>query len=322
MCGTGFRHAISLARARSLTGPYELDPQPQILTAADDPAIELQKAGHGELVKTESGGWYLAHLASRPIGPHRRCILGRETSIQKVAWSPEGWLRLATGDTRPRLEVPTSLPAHPCPPPPERDDFEDSRLGTDWDSLRIPMEASWANLDERPGWLRLRGRELLFSLHERSLLARRLQTFRVQAETRLDFAPTRFTQAAGLICYYDTRTRYYLRVTFHEEAGRVLGIVQTDEGVYEELPETQIAINDWPSIYLRVEINQENLQFFASADAQDRMTVGPVLDASRLSDDYGTGFRFTGAFVGLCAQDLGGTRAVADFDYFQMKELQ
>jgi xylan 1,4-beta-xylosidase len=41
-----------------------------------------------------------------------------------------------------------------------------------------------------------------------------------------------------------------------------------------------------------------------------------VLDASKLSDDYGGALRFTGAMVGLCAQDVGGTRAVADFDYF------
>jgi beta-xylosidase len=26
---------------------------------------------------------------------------------------------------------------------------------------------------------------------------------------------------------------------------------------------------------------------------------------------------FTGAFVGLCAQDMGGTRAIAAFDYFE-----
>jgi xylan 1,4-beta-xylosidase len=44
-----------------------------------------------------------------------------------------------------------------------------------------------------------------------------------------------------------------------------------------------------------------------------------VLDASKLSDDHGTGFHFTGAMVGICAQDVGGSRKAADFDYFDYR---
>jgi beta-xylosidase len=33
------------------------------------------------------------------------------------------------------------------------------------------------------------------------------------------------------------------------------------------------------------------------------------------SCDFGSALRSTGAMVGVCAQDLGGTWAVADFDY-------
>ncbi len=100
--GTGFEHSVTMARSRSITGPYELDPQPQVLTAKEDQSLLLQKAGHGELVETADGDWYLAHLASRPLGRDRRCILGRETCIQKVAWNEEGWLRLADGGVHPR----------------------------------------------------------------------------------------------------------------------------------------------------------------------------------------------------------------------------
>jgi len=320
--GTGFEHAISIARSRSITGPYEPDPQPQVLTSKGDETIELQKAGHGELVETQNGDWYLAHLASRPVGEIRRCILGRETSIQKMEWSEEGWLRLAGGGTRPSVDVPVSLPEHPWPPRPERDDFDNADLSLDWAALRIPVDPSWASLSERPGWLRLRGRESLFSLHDQSLLAQRLQSFRLQFETRMDFRPNSFMQSAGLICYYDTSGHYYLRATYHEDHGRILGVVQTDESIYQELGETQIQINDWSNIFLRAEFDYDKLQFFASEDAQRWMAVGPILDATKLSDDYGTGaFRFTGAFCGICAQDLGGTHVHADFDYFVVRDL-
>jgi len=320
--GTGYEHAISMARSRSVIGPYELDPQSQMLTAKGDSSVELQKAGHGELVETQSGDWYLAHLASRPVGPHRRCILGRETCIQKVVWSEDGWLRLADGGIRPSVDVLASLTPHPWPLCQEKDDFDAATLSLNWASLRIPVDPSWANLRERPGWLRLRGRESIFSLHDQSLVAQRLQSFRIRVETRMDFRPISFLQSAGLIFYYDTRGHYYLRVTCDEEGGRILGVVQTDEGVYQELSNAQISIHDWPDLYLCAEIDHEKLQFFASEDGRRWTAIGSVLDASKLSDDYGTGaFRFTGAFCGLCAQDLGGTGVHADFDYFTMKDL-
>ena len=123
---------------------------------------------------------------------------------------------------------------------------------------------------------------------------------------------------AGLICWYDTRTHYYLRITHEESHGKVLGIVLTDDGKYDELTDSQIGIADWKQCYLRANIDCERLQFFASADGRQWQSIGPSLDATKLSDDYGQGLHFTGAFVGLCAQDLGGTRVVADFDYFSV----
>lgn len=320
--GTGWNHGISMARARSVTGPYELDPQHSVLTTRDDEGCEFQKAGHGELVETPSGEWYLAHLLSRPLMPSRRCVLGRETAIQKVHWSEDGWLRLSSGGTLPQREVPApaGLPPHPWPEEPARDDFDSETLSPHWQSLRVPFDESWLTLRERPGWLRLRGRESHHSLFEQSLVTKRLRAFRCVVETCVEFDPQNFMQMAGLVCWYDTRTHYYLRLTHDEARGKVLGVVLTDDGVYDELADSQITVAGWQRVYLRAELDNERLQFFASPDGNDWQTVGPVLDATKLSDDYGQGLHFTGAFAGLCAQDLSGTRAFADFDYFEMRE--
>jgi len=166
---------------------------------------------------------------------------------------------------------------------------------------------------------RLRGRDSLFSLFEQSLVAKRLESLQCVAETCMEFSPTHFTQMAGLVCYYDIRTHYYLRVTHDEERGKVLGIVLTDDTAYDELLESQIVINDWMQCYLRAAFNREALQFSASPDGHNWQKIGPLLNASKLSDDYGQVLHFTGAFVGLCAQDLNGTRTSADFDYFELK---
>lgn len=334
--GTGWNHGISMARSRSITGPYELDPRPSVLTARDDASLALQKAGHGELVETPSGESYLAHLASRPLripadlSPHTTpdgvrtgwcCVLGRETCIQKVEWSADGWLRLATGGTVPQVEVPapSELPETLWSSAPDRDDFASETLDVSWSSLRDPVDGSWLSLTERPGWLRLRGRDSLFSLFHQSLVAKRLTSFRCTVETCVEFEPDHFTQMAGLICYYDTRQHYYLRITLDEARGKVLGIVVTDDGAYDEQLNSQIAIGDWPRAFLRAEIDDERLQFSASPDGVAWQIIGPVLDMLKLSDDYGSTLRFTGAMIGLSAQDVGGTFKHADFDYFEIK---
>jgi beta-xylosidase len=35
----------------------------------------------------------MVHLCGRPIRNRGRCSLGRETAIQRMVWSEEGWLR-------------------------------------------------------------------------------------------------------------------------------------------------------------------------------------------------------------------------------------
>jgi len=274
------------------------------------------------LVQTPTGEWYLAHLASRPVYPERRCMLGRETCLQKVSWSDDGWLGLESGGTEPRSVVPAPLGVqpHPWPDEPARDDFDSRALNVHWQSLRVPIDESWATLNERPGWLRLRGRESPFSWFSQSLLAKRIQSFRCIAETRLDFSPAHFTQMAGLICWYDIRTFYYLRVTHDEKLGRVLGIDLCDDGHFDQLLDSSIAINNWKDCILRAVIDHQKLQFFASPDGRDFKPIGPVLDASKLSDDYGSVMHFTGPMAGICAQDLNGTRSIADFDYFELRD--
>ena len=340
--GTGWNHGISMARSRSITGPYELDPEEAVLTTRHAPDHPLQKAGHGELVETAAGEWWLAHLCSRPLrtggqvdsrSPDRsaaavahagdRCMLGRETALQRVVWK-DGWLRLKSGGVLPELKVepPVELASQPCPIVEERDDFTAPTLGPDWSSLRVFPDPSWLSLSERASWLRLYGRESPSSLHEQSVIAKRLCSFRVRAETQIDFSPSRFSQFAGLVAWYDTRMFFYLRVTHDETHGKVIDVATMDDGVYDELEEGRRGIADWPEVHLCAEIDHARLWFSASPDGQNWEFVGPELDASKLSDDYPQGLHFTGAFLGLAAHDVAGQGAFADFKHFSLKNLE
>ena len=302
--GTWFKHMELMARSKSIFGPYEEDPTNPIITSKDDVTLKLQKAGHADLVETQNGDWYMVHLCGRPIPSRGYCVLGRETAIQKVAWTEDGWLRLESGGNKPELNVPApDLPEHPWDDKPVRDDFDSEKLDINFQSLRVSVEDDWLSLKKRPGYLRLRGRNSLNSRHRQSLIARRQQAFCYTATTCVEFEPYSFRHMAGLICYYNTSKFYYLFISHDENKGKCLNIAACDDG-YGVSPLTEcVSVDGCERVYLRVKVDYDRLQFYYSKNEKDWEKIGSVLDASKLSDDYGTGQSFTGAFVGLCCQD-------------------
>ncbi|HZG84554.1 glycoside hydrolase family 43 protein [Paenibacillus sp.] len=330
--GTRWNHAVTMARSRTLLGPYEVDPMNPILTSKDNADLPLQRAGHADLVETPNGEWYMVHLCGRPLTSSRMCNLGRETAIQKVEWTPEGWLRLAGGGNEPRTEVdgPT-LPEHPFDEPVHGtgvDHFDEQSLGIHWNTLREPADETWLSLRERPGFLRLRGRESFSSMHGQSLVARRQQSFVAEAETVVEFEPETYQQMAGLVYYYNAKNWYYLRVSRDESLGKSLTLMVSDQGQYDEPLEREVSVEGWQRVYLKLTLEHERAQFLYSADGHAWTAIGPILDAGRMSDENAEAKRggflldqgFTGAFVGVCVQDLSGARIPADFDYFAYRE--
>ena len=322
--GTGWGHAVTLARSRQLFGPYELHPDTYILTARNRPDVELQRAGHADLVESQTGETYMVHLCGRPIRNRGRCTLGRETAIQRMVWSSDGWLRTADGEGVPRVEVDApELPTHAFPPASEREDFDRPHLPIDFQWLRSPWPEELFSLTERPGHLRLYGRETIGSLFRQSLVARRQQSHCFTAATLMDFEPDKFQQMAGLVCYYNSSKFHYLYVSHDEELGKHIRAMSClPDQVQSDVFSAPIAIPAGVPVELRVEVDYERLYFAYRVRGVEWSWLPGPLDASILSDEAaapGTP-NFTGAFVGMCCQDLAGTRRPADFDYFLYRE--
>jgi xylan 1,4-beta-xylosidase len=318
--GTEYNHAVSIARSREVHGPYEVHPENPLLTSSGNPGLTLQKAGHGSLVETEAGEWYLAHLCGRPVdGKH--CILGRETAIQKCVWRDDDWIYLDGEGTDPAVEVnaPKGVSGASVRRPVWDGYFTTGQLDIHFQSLRQPMTEEWISLTERPGWLRLKGNEPTVSLFRQSLVARRVQAFVVEASTEMDFQPQSFKHMAGLIAYYDTENHYYLRVSLDGNGERGLNIIRTVKGSSGEVLETGIPLPSAGTLHLKVAIDSVELRFFYSFDGSAWAEIGPVLDGKILSDDFNH-LGFTGAFVGLCAQDQVRKGITADFRYFKYRE--
>ncbi len=318
--GTEYAHAATLARSRNVDGPYELHPDTHLLSSWGHPEAPLQKAGHGSLVETQNGEWFLAHLCGRPIdGKH--CTLGRETAIQKCVWADDDWVYLDHGTMVPVIQShgPVGIPLAPFPDAEWHGRFDSNELDINFQSLRQPITEDWLSLTERPGFLRLKGMEPTVSTFRQSLIARRVQAFDIRVETSVEFQPTTFQQMAGLIAYYDTENHFYLRLSHDETLGRTLNIIATDAASSCEILATDVAVPATGAIHLRLTLKAAELQFEYATGESDWQKIGPMLNGAILSDDY-SHLGFTGAFVGLCCQDLSGPRLHADFSHFTYRE--
>lgn len=321
--GTGWGHAVTLARSRELDGPYELHPDTYILTSRHRPDIELQRAGHADLVETQDGATYLVHLCGRPLRNRGRCTLGRETAIQAMQWSDDGWLRTFDGWGLPYSQAPLpGLPLHPFPAAPVRHDFDEPQLPIDFQWLRSPWPDELFSLTARPGHLRLYGRESIGSVFRQALVARRQQSHCYSAATLVDFEPEDFQQLAGLVCYYNSAKFHYCYISHDEILGKHLRVMSClPDQVQSDAFTAPIAIPGGP-VQLRVEVDFERLRFGYRPDESEWRWLPEQFDASILSDEASAPGQpnFTGAFVGICCQDSSGIGRTADFDYFEYSE--
>ncbi|MEU3457498.1 glycoside hydrolase family 43 protein [Micromonospora sp. NPDC006766] len=319
--GTSWEHQVTVARSRHLHGPYLADPHGPLLTSVGRPELRLQKAGHGCLVETQHGEWYLAHLAARPYSPLGKCVLGRETAIQKVDWPAEEWPRIPGGVPAETIPAP-DLPAHPWPAEPATDHFDATQLATCWSTLRRPASPDWLDLRARPSHLRIHGGQSPVGKQTPSLVGRRVGATRCSLETVIEFDPVNHRHLAGLAAYYNTLNWHYLYLTRSDDGRVVLELLSCDRGRRIVHPDLTVDVADAARIGLRAEFDGPVVRFCYDLGAGWREL--PVeLDAMILSDEHAAmiidgepaAWGFTGAFLGLWVQDLGNDGVYADFDH-------
>lgn len=318
--GTGWNHAAVMARSRDLFGPYELHPDGAILSANGRREGPLTRTAHGDIMMLADGTPWIAYLCGRPLAGHERCPMGREAAIQPLKWCADGWLRTLDEDGEPDPSpLAPELPPTPWPAVDWDGSFGEGALPGDLQWLRTPRPERLFSLSERPGHLRLFGRETIGSLFEQSLVARRQTDFSYVATTRLDFAPRDFQAAAGLVCYYNSTKFQYLHISDDGGTRRLHLMTASPEGVGTITMTMLDALPPGP-IDLRVVVDGASMQFgWRSAGEEGWRDAGPVLDATMLSDEATLpGLpNFTGTFVGMACQDVSGRATPADFAWFR-----
>jgi xylan 1,4-beta-xylosidase len=328
--GTGFGHCVTIARASTLAGPYTSCPHNPILVQRN-PASPIQRTGHGKMVQTAAGDWFLLYLCGQPLAGGF-CTLGRETALAPVTWTSDGWPVVGDGGG-PSLRGVVPLAPAPWPAEPQPDHFDGPALSPHWQFVRNPDPARWS-LTERPGHLRLRtGPHPLTSIAARNTLVRRETHHRYAAELAIEFAPAVPGHEAGLVCYYDTVAHIRLGLVTDGAGGRALQLTECRIGHTTRLHEAR----DIPAgpVVLRVKVDGMRRTFAyraAAASETGWLPAGEVPDARFLSDEAVADYRnsrpdasvdtrnkaFTGTMVGVFATHGDSAHpTLADVDWFR-----
>jgi xylan 1,4-beta-xylosidase len=144
-------HMVIAARSRTLGGPWEHCPR--------NPLVRTRSArekwwsrGHATLFEGPQGRWYFIYHGYE----NGYWTLGRQTLLEPVDWSADGWPVARGGDLSQPLRKPIELGPQPQPPA-LSDDFSSDRLGTQW-SFYDPAPGEAARLSRGADGLSMAGK--------------------------------------------------------------------------------------------------------------------------------------------------------------------
>lgn len=315
--GTGHEHALTIARSKVIDDLYVGNICNPILTHRHlGRAFPISNVGHGDLVETQNGEWWLVHLGSRPYGGYYR-NLGRETFMAPVVWE-DGWPLVNPGVGY--VEFQSRRPDLPLGEPvivDEIEDFKDLVLPHHFIYSRNP-EVSNYSLEDRHDYLRLYlSSNKLNENKSPSFVGRRQQDKSFIAETKIHFSPTESSRA-GVCLIQSNEFNYSMYLTM------ISGVVFIEvsrhvNGVEEILASVEVTDYTQDKEYvLYVYANEQELNFSYKSIDQTKFTqVISKADGRILSTDIAGGF--VGTIVGMFATSMGSDcHSFADFDYFKL----
>lgn len=342
--GTGYAHGVEIGRSKNIFGPFEPDPSNEPIITSNprhiyslgdsdaghfemyNPNSVIQKSGHGSLVQTRDDEWYIAHLMARPLPNTTLNPLGRETSIQKMEWSDDDWIRMADGSNLAKSEFDGPIATSNSIQKENNFDINDQFTNENYDKrFMTPYQTqtkNWVHINDNQ--LRIYGGNSFFSQINPSIMATRVTSFKYSLETKVKFVPDHYSESAGLGLYYDSNNWIYARLCQADtEDGVVLRVLQAKLGertdmVYEEVP----VLDNCATI--RINYNLGNIQIQYKLSSQNNWhDLGSITDVSYLSDEGVNGAPgeiggFTGLFNFIGAIDAHQHDSFANFEYYKV----
>ena len=175
--GTEYGHMVTYARSDSVWGVFKNYPHNPVLTNRNKAPFIVQGIGHGDLIQTQSGEWFILSLGFRQIHKWQTYHnLGREVFLTPARFGSDGWFTAGNdgttdleyemqGDFEQQTEITST--------------FENTDWNIDWCFLRHPNMSNYEFYDNRlvlhgtditlddtdsPSFIALRQRDFCFEL--------------------------------------------------------------------------------------------------------------------------------------------------------------
>jgi len=284
-------HMVIAARSRSVHGPWEHCPHnPLVRTQCT--AEPWWSRGHATLVEGPAGDWWMVYHGYE----NGFRTLGRQTLLEPMEWTPDGWFRALGGDLSKPLRKPSggisgaALPAL-------SDDFAKNRFGVQW-SFHAPGKHERERAVYEPGALALaaRGTGPADSSPMTCLVGDR----RYAAEITLDLVDD---VEAGILLFYN------------HKAFVGLGVTPTQLKAYEYSQELEWARIPHAARSVRLRLtNDENVitYYYSYDEGRTWQRHGTRMEVSGLHHNVFGGF--LSLRLGLYCAGAGSAR-LTDFRY-------
>lgn len=340
--GTQTNHCVNISRSDSLFGPYEPCPRNPVVTNRNLRLINdlgVAVTGHGDIVRTQNGEWYMALLGIRPYecdiddydryqprkwirtpdrNKNAQFNLGREVFIVPIAWDYDGWPLVDNHNGMVNLlERRPDLPEHRPPLRSRVDNFEDPILDMVW-CMRRPVSSPFHSLNARPGYLRMKLTPVRPEDTETpSMLVRRQQHYHFQASVAMEFEPRHNGEEAGLIITQNERFCFLVLKEMQNET-ILASCYRIVNGERQLIRREQVVPG---RIYLFIEGSEGTYDFYFGYSEHCPVPLALAEDGSILSTVVADGF--VGSYLGVYASSNHmASENHADFDWFKYEIIE
>jgi beta-xylosidase len=186
-------HMVIAARSRSINGPWEHHPgNPIVRTVSNDE--KWWSRGHATLVEGPDGSWWTVYHGFE----NGYWTLGRQTLLDRIEWTPDGWFRMTGGDLSRPIAKPKGGEAvrHG-----QRlsDDFSKLELGSKWNFFK-PAADEKSRILTADKTLFFKARGIAPSDSSPLLLIAGDQSYELECDIEIDEGGV-----AGLLLFYDEK---------------------------------------------------------------------------------------------------------------------
>lgn len=351
--GTEHYHAITISRSKHIFGPYENYQGNPILTHRHlGKEYPICNVGHGDMAELQDGSWYMVMLGSRLVDGYHK-IMGRETFIAPVTWE-DGWpiVSKGTGKVEQTYQSPnmgeyvmnmteTSQTIYW-----KKDDFEEGKLGFEWNYLGTPYEdfvkvedsclklqllkkstVPW-EFNNTSGAVFTRIQMIGRTKESVSFIGRRQQHMKFEAVTKVSFYPED-AESAGIILLQNDANQIRLEAKLNDAFKPMIQCVKTVSTINEEMiqhfEETIVGTCAWPEkadkYYLKIVGNGARYSFYLGISETEWKEAAIDVEGGFLGSETAGGF--VGTYIGMFASGGGTTKdKYAAFDYFVYKGVE